>query len=219
MPEPTQILATLTQIANAGIVLAALWHLVAAVAAVQLLRAWRPSRRWAAVSLLAPLASVSAMAFAYASYFNAVVAATLVLGLLVVALRLGDPPVQPGPTWSRLAGIGMFAFGWFYPHFLESKPWLSYAIVAPMGLLPCPTLAALIGASLWASGFGSKAWSLTLSAAGLFYALFGAIRLGVRLDLILGIGSSLLGMGALSSRQLGWSLAATTLGGVRRPSA
>jgi hypothetical protein len=203
MPEPITILATLTRIANAGILLAALWHYVAAVAAFRLLRGWRPSRRWAALSLLAPLASVSAMAFAHASYFNAIVAATLVLGLLVVALRLGDLPVQGGPTWSRLAGIGMVAFGWFYPHFLENKPWLSYAIAAPMGLLPCPTLAALIGASLLATGFGSESWSLTLSSAGLFYALFGAIRLGVRLDLILAIGSSLLGMGALSSASWG----------------
>lgn len=173
MPEPTLILATLNQIANAGIPLAALWHLLAAFAAFCLLRGWRPSRRSAAVFALGPLVSVSVMAFAYGSYFNAVVTAALACGLLVVALRLGAPPLERGPAWSHFAGISMLAFGWFYPHFLESKPWISYVIAAPTGLLPCPTLAALIGVSLLASGFGSRTWCFTLAATGAFYALFG----------------------------------------------
>ena len=43
-------------------------------------------------------------------------------------------------------------------------------------------LAMVLGASLCARGFGSRAWCLVTGAAGLFFALFGMLRLGVWLD-------------------------------------
>jgi hypothetical protein len=207
MPHSTEILASLRRIANDGIALAVLWHLLGAIVLAALLRGWRPARRRAAVSLLALLACVSVLAWLHASYFNGAVISVLVLGLAVSARRMSPERVDRGPAWSRLAGVTMLAFGWFYPHFLDAEPWPIYAVAAPMGLLPCPTLSVLIGASLLARGFGSKAWSGLLSAAGAFYAGFGALRLGVRMDFILGGGSTLLALGALLPRELGWAAA------------
>jgi len=40
-----------------------------------------------------------------------------------------------------------------------------------------------IGFALLGNGLGSRVWSLTLAALGLFYGLFGVLRLGVFLDI------------------------------------
>jgi hypothetical protein len=40
-----------------------------------------------------------------------------------------------------------------------------------------------IGFALLGNGLGSRVWSLTLAAVGLFYGLFGVLRLGVLLDI------------------------------------
>ena len=66
--------------------------------------------------------------------------------------------------------------------------------------LTCPTLSFVIGFALLASGFSSRILSITLGAIGLFYALFGAFRLGVRIDLILLLGAASLLVLALSPR-------------------
>lgn len=205
MPSSTEILSSLSRIAQSGVALAILWHLLASFALAALLRGWRPARRSAALASLCLLASVSVLAWLHASYFNAAVTSALVVGLGVVAVRMSREPLGQGPTWSQLSGAAMLAFGWFYPHFLDGRSWAMVLIAAPTGLLPCPTLSVLVGTSLLARGFGSRAWSCLLSAAGLFYALFGALRLEVRIDFILGGGSTLLALGALLPRQLGWA--------------
>jgi hypothetical protein len=52
-----------------------------------------------------------------------------------------------------------------------------------MGLIPCPTLSAFIGITLMLHGFGSKKWMLTAAIFGLFYGIFGVLKLKVYLDL------------------------------------
>lgn len=205
MPSSAEILSSLSRIAGDGIALAIYWHALALVALVALLGGWRPAQRSAALCLAVLLASVSALAWLHASYFNAALSTLLVLGLGAIALRLPRDPLVLSPAWSRLAGAALLAFGWFYPHFLDGQPWPLYLVAAPTGLLPCPTLSVVIGASLTARGFGSKAWSSLLAAAGLFYGVFGALRLEVRLDFILGAGSTLLALAALLPRELGWA--------------
>ena len=76
----------------------------------------------------------------------------------------------------------MIAFGWGYPHFLEGHP-TSYLFAAPLGLLPCPSLSVASGFALLGNGLGARAWSITLSVLGLFYGLFGVLRLGVLIDI------------------------------------
>lgn len=168
MPNPAEILASLSRIAHEGAGLAIVWHALAVVALAALLGGWRPAKRSAAAGLVVLLASVSALAWLHAGYFNAALTSVIALGLGAIALHLPREPLGPGPIWSQVAGSAMLAFGWFYPHFLDDQPWPWY----------------------------------------LFYAGFGALRLEVRMDFILGAGSTLLALGALLPRELGWAGAA-----------
>jgi hypothetical protein len=183
MPTPTEILAGLTRIANDAFGLAVAWHLAIAVALVALAAGWRPSRRLAGALLALPAASASALAFGFGNPFNGAMFAALAAALLGLALRLDGRAAGTGPTWATAIGAAMILFGWVYPHFLVDKPALAYLYGAPTGLVPCPTLSLTIGFALVAGGLGSRAWSLTLAAAGLFYGAFGAARLGVTLDI------------------------------------
>lgn len=54
--------------------------------------------------------------------------------------------------------------------------------------IPYPTLFLVIGVALLCGGLG-RSWARLLSVAGAFYALFGVLRLGVRIDLALLAGA------------------------------
>ena len=189
MPGPGTILEGLRSIANDGIVVAGVWHLCLAAACVALLFGWRPSQRAAATGMAAPVASVAVAAFRYDNPFNGIVFAALAAGMLGLAARLERRPVTVRGTASTIVGAVMIAFGWLYPHFLEQRSPALYLVAAPMGLIPCPTLSLIIGLTFLAGGFGSRAWMFVLAAAGLFYGVFGAARLGVRIDLVLAAGA------------------------------
>jgi hypothetical protein len=75
-----------------------------------------------------------------------------------------------------------------------------YLIAAPMGLIPCPTLSTVIGLTLLFQSFNSTRWTIVLALIGLFYGLFGVVRLHVYIDVILVIGSVLLIIHAFISR-------------------
>lgn len=92
-------------------------------------------------------------------------------------------------------------FAWVYPHFLVGRSPLAYLVGSPMGLIPCPTLALVMGLALVAGGPGGRSTSLLLALAGLFYAVFGVARLGVVLDVALLAGPvGLLALGARATR-------------------
>jgi len=103
--------------------------------------------------------------------------------------RLGREPAELRSGALLAAAGALIGFGWVYPHFLQTDTWLSYLYAAPAGLIPCPTLAVVIGASLAIGGLGSVAWSGVLCAMGAFYSLFGALHLGVDLDWVLLAGA------------------------------
>jgi len=193
MPTSGEILAGLTTIANDALALAVIWHVFTAAAILALLGGWRPGRRLAASLLTLLPASVSALAFLYGNPFNGTVFGVLVALLVGIGARLDPGPVSRGATWVTWLGVLMLGFGWLYPHFLEGRPIVLYAIAAPTGLVPCPSLALLIGFTLLADDQFSRAWALTLATFGLFYALFGIFRLGMFLDagLFLGVVSLL----------------------------
>jgi hypothetical protein len=46
-----------------------------------------------------------------------------------------------------------------------------------------------VGFSLLAGGFQARAWPLTLAVGGLFYGVFGTLRLDVQLDWVLVLGA------------------------------
>jgi hypothetical protein len=97
--------------------------------------------------------------------------------------------VTLGERWAVALGALLVAFGWIYPHFLEREGWFVYLYAAPLGVIPCPTLSALVGGTLIAGGFGLGAWRLILALAASFYAVFGVLRLGVFIDAVLFAGA------------------------------
>lgn len=194
LPAPEQILYELTTIASQWRMLAIAWHLYFAIIALALLCGVRPSKRIAGTLLALPLLSVSLLALLAAPLnpFNSAVFAVATIALLVISSRLPRESVKIAPGWAVLSGTGLFAFGWVYPHFLDSQSWLTYLYSAPTGLVPCPTLSIVIGIVLVLDGLGSIPFILVLVATGLFYGAFGAAYLGVTIDSILLLGAGLL---------------------------
>jgi hypothetical protein len=192
MPSPEEILSGLTHIANEWRAAAVLWHVYVAAMLMSLAVRRHLTVRVFATLLALPLLSVSALARTSHNPFNTAVCAALALALFAIAYDLPDERVPIGPPLSVLAGVALVTFGWIYPHFLETTHWREYLIAAPLGLLPCPTLSAIAGVTLIADGHHSKAWSLTLAAATLFYAVVGVFRLGVLIDIALLAGTAML---------------------------
>lgn len=192
MPTTDQILAGLTSISNNWQMLAIVWHVYFAVLAGALLLGMRPPRRVTGVLLALPLFSVSALAWMAGNPFNGTLFALFGIALVVIALRLPVEEVTIAPTWLATIGVLMFVFGWVYPHFLATATFWPYLYAAPTGLVPCPTLSIVIGMSLILGGLDSRAWVWTMGAAGLFYGVFGAMRLDVTLDFMLLVGALLL---------------------------
>jgi len=189
MPASDEILQGLTAIANGWTSLAIAWHIVVGALIVALLAGWRPLQRFAGLFLVLPLATVSIAAWSAGNPFNGGVFAALSIALMALALSLPGRAVVVDTGWSGIIGIAMIVFGWIYPHFLVADSPFLYLIAAPLGLIPCPTLSAVIGFALVFGGFGARAWSMTLAVVGVFYALFGAVRLQVTIDLILLAGA------------------------------
>jgi hypothetical protein len=182
MPSADAVLASLTAIANEWRSFAIAWHLFFANQILALCLGCRPSQRTVAFSLVFPVVSVSALAWLSGNPFNGLVFLALAFLLRGLAYRLTVQPVRFSSGAMLAAGSLLLIFGWVYPHFLAATRWIEYAYAAPLGLLPCPTLAALIGLTLILDLLQSKAWSLALATAGLAYGAIGVFRLGVPLD-------------------------------------
>jgi hypothetical protein len=181
MPSTGQILEGLASIANGWRALAIIWHVVVGVLLV-LIGTRRISDRALGLALASMIASVSAMAWWSTNSFNGAVFAVLAVAMAWQAIGM---PGRPACTVSRGAlpiGLAAVMFGWAYPHFLENASCLTYAYAAPMGLIPCPSLAAIIGVSLMANLLDSPRWGLTTGVAGLTYGIIGVARLGVWID-------------------------------------
>lgn len=182
MPSASAILEQLASLATRYWGLAVLWHIGAALALVAARRGWRPSRRLAALVLAGPLASVAVVAGIGGNPFNATVFGLLTAALVAVGVSRGRGPSPIRSGWQAVVPMALIAFALVYPHFLEGAPWITYLYAAPVGLVPCPTLALVSGFTLLLGGLGSRPWRYLLAAAVLFYGLLGIFRLGVYLD-------------------------------------
>src|SRR6185436_6698357 len=160
-----------TAIANEWWGLAAAWHVVVGGLLISLVGGWRPSRRLFALTISLSTASVSALAWASDNPFNGAVFGALSLTLGAVAVGFRDEPVVVASPGRRLAGAALIAFGWIYPHFLDATSGLRYLYASPLGLIPCPTLAAAIGLTLIVGLSGLRLWSGVLGATGMLYGL------------------------------------------------
>jgi hypothetical protein len=189
MPTPQQILRGLEELANGWRPLAVFWHAYFGALLMSLCLGARPDRRLAGVLLSLPLLSVSALAWMSANPFNGTLFALTGIASIAMAVKLPEGRVGLGPRWALIAGCLLSAFGWVYPHFLETSPFLTYLYAAPTGLVPCPTLSIVIGVSLILNALGSRLWCFVLGLTGVFYGIFGAVRLGVAIDVFLLAGA------------------------------
>jgi len=194
LPSKQTILDNLGSIANQGVLAAFAWHALIACVLLALFVGWIPQKRSAALLLVLPLLSVSLVAATHGNPFNLLIVGVGALGLAALGLRLPRTTAYRGNRTQLVAGMLGIVVGASYPHFLMGHSPAFYLVAAPVGLLPCPTLAAVIGFALLGGGFHSRAWSTTLAALGLFYGVFGAFRLEVWLDFTLvGLALTLLG--------------------------
>jgi hypothetical protein len=190
MPSSTEILSGLERLANDAYPFAFAWHVVVGIALVLLVLGWRPTPRVAGLLCTVPLVSVSAFAWTSGNPFNGLVFAVASIVLAVLAMRRPRNARRPrNEIWSAALGGALVAFAWTYPHFLLGHPWYAYLVAAPMGLIPCPTLALVVGLCLIGNSPAGRTWTATLGAVAAFYGLFGVLRLGVMIDLALLVGA------------------------------
>jgi hypothetical protein len=188
MPAGATILETLSSMARDLVWLAVIWHGLVLAAVVLLMMGLRLSSRAAILWLTLPSLSVSVAAFIHGLPFNGIAFGLLGVAFLTLGLAQERPPLQFGPTWARVLGAALLVFGWAYPHF-DVGPWHRTLYAAPLGVLPCPTLAVLAAAALFADGLRSRAACSLLAAWCAFYAAFGVLHLGVVIDLGLVVGA------------------------------
>jgi hypothetical protein len=201
MPSSSAILELITVMANDLTLLAFGWHLVVLLIAIAMLRGWRPSARAAGSLLIAPALSVFVVSASYGSWFNAASFLVLPLALALLTRKLVVPWRVRVSTWSSRLGVALVAFGFVYPHFIEG-PWYRSFYAAPMGVVPCPTLAVLAGFALITGASGSRAIPLVLAVWTAFYAVFGILKLDVLLDIgLLGAATGLLLLAIHNARQ------------------
>jgi hypothetical protein len=185
MPSSVDILAWASRVANQWRDVAMAWHLALASLVVAAAAGWRPSARLLGGLLVSPLVSVSVLAGISGNPFNALTFALLALVLMPAVLRLSPSSVRIAAGSRLVPGAALVAFGFVYPHFVEPRSWSAFAVAAPLGLIPCPTLSAVIGLTMAFDLTGSKLWSRTLAAFGIAYGVIGLLFLGVWIDAFL----------------------------------
>lgn len=208
MPTSSTILEQLAAATNQLTWLAIAWHIAILAIAVVLGQGWRSARRQAALLLVTPALSVGVVATVYGAWFNAVSFGVLALVLLLMTGALEQRWRVRGPLWSKYLGIAMIAYGFCYPHFVDGA-WYRSLYAAPVGVVPCPTLAVIIGFTLLSRGSRSRAIPTALAAWAAFYALFGIVILGVVLDLGLLVGAIGVAVLAVKNRRASKRLAGT----------
>lgn len=181
MPSADLILANLHTSANQWWPVAALWHVyVVAVAAYLYIR--RPVElRILRLLFALPLASVGVIAWMTGDFFNAISMALVFTLLIALGLGASAGRVRRGRALPLCLGVSLIALGWAYPHFLDAGA-DAYLYAAPLGVLPCPTLAMLVGVSLVLHAPSSSIYPWVLAGVAASYGLFGALYLGVIID-------------------------------------
>lgn len=201
MPTPEEILNGLAYAANQFTTLSIIWHIILLFLVVLLIIGKKFNIKTIAALLGIFLLSAGVIAVYTHNPFNAVMFAIAALLFGIYTLKFKPEPV--GISWDVVPVIGlvMFLFGFIYPHFLEGSAFYKYFYASPMGLIPCPTLLAFIGITLMLNGFNSKRWMITGAVFGLFYGIFGVLRLGVYLDVGLIAGALILLVNSFTQKQ------------------
>lgn len=189
MPTTEDILIGLQAISNNYILIAVIWHAVIYVLIAALFLNWVPTNRLFVTLVCIPLLSVATFAWLTDNLFNGTLFSIASILILFFGLKVSVLPIRISQWPFILVGIIMILFGLVYPHFLETGSIFRYLYAAPVGLIPCPTLSLLIGFLLLYNGFGSKLISQIFIILGLFYGIFGSLKLAVHIDILLAVGS------------------------------
>jgi len=189
MPNTQEIINGLYAIANDFTGFAIAWHVIFYLLIAALLIRWKPANKLLVILICLPLVSVSAFAWFAGNPFNGVLFLIMAILVFIFGLRTSSEPVNLSQLPFMLAGVIMITFGLLYPHFTETDSVFGYLYASPGGLIPCPTLSIIIGFVLLYNAFGSKPIMLIFIIFGLFYAVFGVLKLGVYLDLFLLFGT------------------------------
>lgn len=185
MPKTEEIINGLHSITNQYSAFAIFWHVAFYLLIAFLIAKWQPSNRLFAMLICLPLLSVAVFAWIYGNPFNGTLFLILSILMMIFGYRLQPGNISLSSFPFYLIGIIMIIFGLAYPHFIETGSFIKYLYASPVGLIPCPTLSIIIGFVLLYNGFGSQTITLTLVVFGLFYAVFGVLKLAVYLDLFL----------------------------------
>ncbi len=196
MAQPDAIVGGLAEAANRWILVATLFHLLFGTAVLAVCSGDRPSQRLVGFALSAAFLPVSAIAWLSLNPFNGVVFGVLALVSAAIARQLPTEPIHVSKDSRIVAGGAMLVlFAWVYPHFLD-RGWITYLYGAPLGVLPCPTLAAVVGTTLVLDSLGSRPFAAVLAMIGSAYGAIGAVALGVSIDCVLLGGSAVLAFDA-----------------------
>ncbi len=136
-----------------------------------------------------PLLSVAVFAWLSGNPFNGILFSLMTVLIFVFGFKVSNQPITISQVPFMVVGIMMIVFGLVYPHFISADSFLKYLYASPVGLIPCPTLSILMGFLLLYNGFGSQSITLTFIIFGLFYGIFGVLKLAVYLDIFLVFGT------------------------------
>lgn len=189
MPNKEEILNGLQTIVNNYTALAIIWHVIFYILLAVLLFVWRPSNKLLALIISLPVLSVAILAWVTGNPFNGLLFTVLTVLIIIFGLKTTTDTISTSQASFMIAGIVMISFGIIYPHFITADTFLKYLYASPAGLIPCPTLSVIIGLLLIYNGLASQSITLTLIVFGLFYGIFGVLKLGVYLDIFLVFGT------------------------------
>lgn len=189
MLKSQEIISGLQAIVNEYSMYAVIWHVVFYVLIIALIANWKPSNELFVLFISLPALSVAIFALLSGNPFNGTLFSILAILILIFGVKASSQPVSISQMPFVVTGILMIVFGLIYPHFIEPNSVIKYLYASPVGLIPCPTLSILIGFVLLFNGFGSQPITLTLITFGLFYGIFGVLKLAVYLDFFLVFGT------------------------------
>jgi hypothetical protein len=189
MPKTEEIINGLQSVVNDYLTFAIVWHAIFYFLLIGLIAKWQPSNKLFGVLLCLPLVSVALFAWLSGNPFNGFIFSIMAILIFIFGIKSSNQPIQVSQVPFMVTGILMIVFGLIYPHFISANSFLKYLYTSPVGLIPCPTLSILIGFLLLYNGFGSQPITITFIAFGLFYGIFGVLKLAVYLDIFLILGS------------------------------
>lgn len=189
MLKSEDIINGLQSIVNDYSTFAVMWHGFFYILIAALIAKWAPSNKVFGLLTCLPLISVAIFAWLTGNPFNGTVFSIATILLIIFGLKTNGQPIYYSQIPFIITGILMITFGLVYPHFINPDSIIKYLYASPAGLIPCPTLSVIIGFLLLYNGFDSQPSTITLIVLGLFYGIFGVLKLAVYLDLFLLFGT------------------------------